>query len=180
MSGSTGSILVREGVYGAVLRHVYFANETQREETRRELRESLLALWIKFFIAETEVSDNGTSAFEGPRNFYNPKDLLYAALIRMYNSCNAYSFLETAASIVKLGLKDPQKHLQRCRNMRDAASVVEMLSALPYQQVKGGECVAERRARARVERWEGGGAGGKRARDAEREGNASEKRKRGG
>lgn len=86
----------------------------------------------------------------------------------MYNSSNAYSFLETRAPIVKLGLKDLQKHLQRRQNMRDEASVVEMLSALPYQQVKGGECVAERRVKAR----------GKRTRDAERVGNASEKRKR--
>jgi len=91
----------------------------------------------------------------------------------MYNSRNAYSFLETASSIVKLGLKDPQKHLQRRRNMRDAASVVEMLSALPYQQVKGGECVAERRARAREERWGGvrepGTRKGKEARAKEEE-----------
>jgi len=148
-----------------------------------ELRESLFALWIKFFTAEREVSDNGMSAFEGSRNFYNPRDLLDAALIRMYNSCNAYSFLETAASIVKLGLKDPQKHLQRRRNMRDAASVVEMLSALPYQQVKGGECVAERRARAREERWgvvrEPGRRKGKETR-AKRGREAAEKTRRAG
>lgn len=38
--------------------------------------------------------------------------------------------------------------------MRDRASVVEMLSALPHQQVKGRECVTERRMRTRVRRGE--------------------------
>lgn len=68
-------------------------------------------------------------------------------LIRAYNLNNTYtaSFLETRASIVKLGSKDRQKHLQRCRNMCDGASAVEMLSALPYQGVEGRERCRERR-----------------------------------
>lgn len=66
---------------------------------------------------------------------------------------NTYSFfLETRASIVKLLLKDLQKHLQRRRNMCNGASIVEMLSALPYPRVKGRECCRKKKGGQRTER----------------------------
>lgn len=53
---------------------------------------------------------------------------------------------------MKLRLKDLQKDLQRRRNMCDRASVVEMLSALPYPRVKGRECCRKKKEGQRTER----------------------------
>lgn len=78
-------------------------------------------------------------------------------LIRTYNLNNTYtaSLFENRTSIVKLGPKDRHEHLQRCRNMCDGASAVEMLSALPYQRVEGRERCRKKkgkRGKSRTER----------------------------